>query len=120
MMISGFLKPNGTWERVAYSLHEEWAEQECLTEGWETNLSATDALRAHGYAHISDGQGWFVQRNMEMVKLTHKQLDWLLENIEGLTRGTRRTLVDQYGLVLPGVEATDYSVPLAEPYSTGG
>lgn len=120
MMMSGFLDPRGRWEPILYSEHETWAEQECETEGLLYHTSACNVLIENGYCHISDGNAFLVKRDMSMVKLNTKQLDWLLEHMDELTRGTRRTLVDSYGLVIPGVEATDYSVPLAEPYSTGG
>ena len=113
--LGGYLKPNGEWVTLPYYGHQEWAEQECETKGWLPGLSQIDTLFDHGYLQISEGNPFFVGRGITMLKLSRRQLDFLLEHADELMGQGKKTLVDNYGIILPDTLPTPTPTILVEP-----
>ncbi len=115
MMISGFLPPNGEFVEVGYGNHGDWARDLVEAKGWDAEGPPINRLFKMGYLQISDGWGFFNAGGSTHMKLTGKQMEWLIESGEQLSHHTRQFLVDIYDLAIPGIEPNKPRADLIEP-----
>lgn len=108
-MLSGFLKPNGDWIPFECYQHEPWAVSECGRLKISYTVSVTDMLADRGYLQISLGRAFFTLRNDNLIKLTAKQLDFLIVYIDEMESNAKRMLVQFYGIIFPDMSKPDYT-----------
>ena len=121
MSLGGFLKRSGEWIELPYYSHIPWAREECERLGIDGGISPVDVLAKKGYVQISNGQAFLLDREINFIKLTSRQLDFLLIHAGELSGSSRLALVAAYDIKLPDTPKSYIPTPdeIVEPPACG-